>query len=129
MIRRTLIKLLLPLVCTLLFAGCTNGYYGTVEGWDAEDGYWRNNYFNEPYYIPGYGYDAYQPAYMYGVEAFHHYPDRHFEDINEGELRTGWEKGHGRTSGMDWAHARCPVRAAFMHMSQHASNGGGMRRW
>jgi hypothetical protein len=99
--------------------GCTPTFYGesgTIEGWNDEDAYWHHHYANEPYYANGYGYDAYQPAYLYGVESFHRYHGRRFEELNDAELRSEWERSHGHGSRLDWAHAREAAHASYNRM-------------
>lgn len=105
-------------IAVLLSTAVLTGCVAYEPGWDAEDGYWRNNYSSEPYYIAGVGYERYQPAYHYGVETYNRYHGQPFEKINDSELRAGWEKSHPHGSNMDWEHARSATRAAYTHAAQ-----------
>jgi len=119
MLRSICIAILIVLASISIISCVPVGY--SVAGWDAEDPYWRNQYVYEPYYT-GYGYDVYAPAYRYGVEAYRRYPGRRFEELNENEIRAGWEGGYGRGSKLDWAHARPAMRAAYMHAGSSHGN-------
>jgi hypothetical protein len=103
----------------LMLSACVVDIY--PDGWDNEDAYWRANYANEPYYVGGYGYEEYQPAYLFGVETFHRNNGRRFEELNENELRSGWEHTHGQRSHLDWNHAREATHAAYNRMAQRSA--------
>src|SRR5262249_10296536 len=76
-----------------------------------EDHYWQDNYTHRPYYRKETTYSYYQPAYHYGVEVYSQHPNRRFEDLDEAELRAGWEKSRG-TSTIEWDQARDATRDA-----------------
>lgn len=125
-IQHSMIALLLG---SAMLTGCAAFYESAAltggiayePGWEAENWYWHNNYYNEPYYVVGNSYEQYQPAYRYGVETYNRYHGQPFEGIDDAELRTGWEKLHAHYSDLDWEHARSAIRAAYMHMVQQHS--------
>lgn len=79
----------------------------------VEEGYWRENYKNRPYFKQGQGYSDYQPAYRYGWESAGRgdYAGKRFEDI-ESELERGWSKARGGVSTA-WTDAREATRDAW----------------
>ena len=106
--------------------GYNNGYYTPAYGWNDEDVYWQQNYASRPYYHRGYDYNYYQPAYYFGVDVYNRHPGTRFEQINDRELRSEWERNH---HDIDWAHARPAVRDSYNHMWQHDSHNGGGHNW
>jgi hypothetical protein len=81
----------------------------------VEDGYWRENYSNEPYYNRDYNYDDYQPAYRLGGEARGKYKGRTFDAV-ENSLANEWELAKGK-SRMTWDSARDATRAGWDRIS------------
>lgn len=77
----------------------------------VEDAYWRDNYRNEAYHNPQYGYDDYAPAYRTGYEGRARHADRDFEEV-ESDLRSEYERGRG-SSRLGWDEARDATRAAW----------------
>ena len=80
-----------------------------------EDAYWRENSNERPYAAQSSGFDAYAPAYHYGVTAYARHPGRRFDDV-EMELSQGWPDARG-VSDLEWAHARLAARDAWQRLS------------
>ena len=77
----------------------------------VEEAYWRENYRQESYHNPQFGYDDYAPAYRTGYEGRARYTDRDF-DRAEPDLRSEYESGRGN-SRLEWNDARQAARAAW----------------
>jgi hypothetical protein len=77
----------------------------------VEDTYWRENYRNERYHKPEFGYDDYAPAYRTGYEGRVRHDGRSFDDA-ELDLRSEYEQGRGN-SRLEWNEARDATRAAW----------------
>jgi hypothetical protein len=77
----------------------------------AEEEFWRESYSSRPYRIEGADYEAYRPAYRYGIDAFGRYESRRFDEI-EPDLRAGWDTARG-DSTLDWESARPAARDAY----------------
>jgi hypothetical protein len=76
----------------------------------AEEAHWRNAFRAEPYYVPGFGYDEYSPAFRVGYTG----PLRregNFLSV-EPSLQEDWMRVKGR-SRLTWEQARPAVRAAW----------------
>ena len=86
----------------------------------AEDNYWRDNYADRPYVDRALGYDDYQPAYGYGVDAYSRYPGRTFDEV-EPELSRGWGARRG-SSGLEWDNAKHASRDAWHRLSNTVEN-------
>lgn len=79
----------------------------------VEEGYWRENYKNRPYFRAGRNYSDYQPAYKYGWESAsrNDYAGKKFEDV-ESDLERNWDKARG-TSSTAWNESREATRDAW----------------
>lgn len=77
----------------------------------AEEQYWENEYSNRPYATKQRTYEAYRPAYRYGVDSYSKHAGREFNEI-EPSLRQDWEKARG-TSSLEWADASSAARDAY----------------
>jgi phage tail tape-measure protein len=79
----------------------------------TEDRYWRDNYSNRPYYRDGYAYEAYEPAYRLGYNAYDMQAedDRDFEDMDD-DLRSAYDQRRGR-SPLEWDDVRHAARDAW----------------
>ena len=78
---------------------------GVAEAIDptVEEAYWREAYPKRPYFS-GEPYEAYDPAYRFGWEAYPRHEGRKFSDV-EPELRSEWEKGE-HAAKLGWDRAR-----------------------
>ncbi|MCU4576952.1 hypothetical protein KTJ34_05875 [Acinetobacter courvalinii] len=100
--------------------GLTGNAVGEAIDPTVEDGYWRENYLNQPYYneakakYPDLDYDRdYRGAYRVGYEKRYGYePDVAFEDV-EPELRTHWNQEGKADSRLSWDEARHASRDAW----------------
>lgn len=84
---------------------------------EVHHAYWREKYQGEPYYVEGYTYDDYEPAYRAGLEYVSKYPDGSFDE-HESTLAHDWSiyKGDSR---LDWKEATHAVRAAWEKAKIH----------
>ena len=89
------------------FAGSAPG--GAFDS--AEGAFWRGQYEREAYFQSGMTWDDYEPAYRYGYDWHHRYPDRKFEDF-ERDMGSDWDKFKAK-SRLKWEHAKHAVRAAW----------------
>lgn len=76
-----------------------------------EDAHWSRIYAGEPYYVSGYTYADYMPAYRTGYMARAQYKERRFEEI-ERELEADYNRSKG-ASRLNWEQARAATRAAW----------------
>lgn len=74
-----------------------------------EENYWREHHHKQPFVKPGHTYEHYAPAYRTGIEGFHKYPGRKFEEI-EDDLSTDYAK---HKAALPWDDARGAARAAW----------------
>ena len=80
--------------------------------WTDEDTYWRSNFRSRPYASAhGKEYDYYEPAYRYGFEAAHRYPDRAWSEV-EPELSSGW-RSYKHAGASTWEQMKDAVRDAW----------------
>jgi hypothetical protein len=98
-------------------AGTNRANVGTsISGnWNSQNQYWQNNYSMRPYYKPNRDYSSYEPAYRYGVELYDLNPGRRYDDLDQTELRRGWNQSRGNSS-MSWDDAREAARDAYNRM-------------
>jgi len=93
--------------------GLIGGLVGKSAAESYDEGYWRAIYPTEPYFSPGYPFEAYDPAYRYGTEAWVLHDGRPFSEV-EPILANDWEKRHG-TSGLTWEQAKAAAERAYHH--------------
>lgn len=86
--------------------------------WDAENSYWFEHFRLRPYYRANTPYSDYESAYRYGLDAYHIYEGKRFDDIDENSLRAGWERVKGRSS-LVWENAKAAVRDAYERLLTH----------
>ena len=93
--------------------GATGHAAGEAVNPTVEEGYWRENYKNRPYFRSGKNYSDYQPAYKYGWESAGHpnYSGKRFEDV-ETDLARDWDKARG-TASTTWTESREATRDAW----------------
>src|SRR5690606_3225824 len=87
----------------------------------VEEAYWRENYRQESYHKPEFGYDDYAPAYRTGYEGRARYADRDFDQV-EPDLRNEYQQGRGN-SRLEWEDAR-EARGGAWHRGARAPPGG-----
>jgi hypothetical protein len=75
-----------------------------------EQRYWQDHFRREDYYVPGYDYDDYGPAYALGYSSRDRYGGNW--DAAEERLRNDWETMKER-SRLSWTQAKSAVRAAW----------------
>ena len=49
----------------------------------AQQRYWREHFRDEPYYMQGKEFDAYEPAYRLGIEARNEHPGKQFPEVED----------------------------------------------
>ena len=89
---------------------------GEIALANAEDKYWREHYYNTPYYHDEYEFDLdYQPAFAIGYILHEKYgKEAKFEDVEDAlERLWGDLKGHSRLS---WEEARQAIEDAWNHV-------------
>lgn len=84
-----------------------------------EEEYWRKNHQAQPFAKKEYTFEQYAPAYRTGVNAYHKYPDREFEDFLD-EVALDYER-EDPGSPIPWDHARHAVRAAWAKLSNEVT--------
>jgi hypothetical protein len=80
-----------------------------------EEAYWREQHGKQPYADKNLPYEHYAPAYRTGVEGFHKYPGKAYEEI-EDNLALDYQRNNAG-SALPWDHARHAVRAAWAKLS------------
>lgn len=94
---------------------------------EAQRRYWREHFRDEPYYMQGKDFDAYEPAYRLGIEARNQYRDRQFPEV-EDKLRMQYEANQQAQRKLDWADARQAVRAAWDRGEQVLPGDGSLKQ-
>lgn len=87
----------------------------------TEDVYWSENYKTRPYIEQNASYDAYRPAYRYGVDSYTKYEGRSFDEI-EPSLSKDWDRVRGNST-LSWDKASPAARDAYGRL--HNRNVGG----
>jgi hypothetical protein len=77
----------------------------------ADEAYWKDHYESEPYYLKGYSFDDYRPAYRTGREGRARYAGKSFAEA-ENDLQFDYETNRG-ASRLEWEGCRDAVRAAW----------------
>jgi len=88
---------------------------GIAEAIDptAEEAYWRSEYTKRPYYNRDYSFDSdYAPAYMYGYEVRANNPTTRYDDLQDEDLRSGWERAKTK-SRLKYDEAKHAMRDAW----------------
>lgn len=93
----------------------------------AQQRYWREHFRDEPYYMQGKEFDAYEPAYRLGIEARNEHPGKQFPEV-EDKLRMQYEAGQQAQRKLDWADARQAVRAAWDRSEQVLPGDGSLKQ-
>lgn len=82
---------------------------------EQEDAYWRVQFSREDYYVPGRGYDQYQPAYAMGCTKALQHPGADFQDLEQ-QMEAQWVHKCG-SSLLPWREVRPAIQAAWEHTS------------
>lgn len=80
--------------------------------WENESAYWRDNFSSRPYYNRSTNYTMYEPAYRYGWDLYGRNHGKAFSDLNEKEMRMGWNDARGNSS-LTWEQAQRATRDAY----------------
>jgi hypothetical protein len=88
-----------------------------AEAADGRDdlGHFQQIFRTMPYYVAGYDWHDYAPAYRYGLETCEHSQGGSLEAL-ESQLHGGWEAAAHFGSRLDWAHARPAVEHAWQSL-------------
>jgi hypothetical protein len=89
---------------------------------DTETNYWHDNFVSRPYYSKDRDYQAYAPAYRYGVNTYRDNKGRPYSELDQERLRRGWEQARG-TSRLSWNDAQLAARDSYNRLYE-ASNIG-----
>ncbi len=84
----------------------------TTTTWNTERTYWQENYPTRTYYTTTRNYTTYEPAYKYGVTLYDQYGNRAYTELDQEQLRRGWEQARG-TSTLTWEEAQYATRDAY----------------
>lgn len=79
-----------------------------------EEKYWEEAFRNRSYVRSEHTFNAYRPAYRYGVDAYSASPERTYLDARE-ELSKNWEKSRGKST-LSWEEAEPATRDAYMRL-------------
>ncbi len=82
---------------------------------EEEVEYWRINHKDRNYFNSNTSYDAFSPAYRFGIDSYSTFAGRDFNDI-EPELAKGWENVRG-FSRLTWQTAQLAARDAYNRLS------------
>ena len=93
---------------------------GDHISWNSESSYWRNNYATRPYYNSSRNYSVYEPAYRYGADMYSRNNGRSYNELDQEELRKGWEQARGN-SNLKWNDAKMATRDAYDRMYNNNS--------
>lgn len=95
---------------------------GKPLDWTTENDYWIHNYASRPYYTSTRTYSAYEPAYRYGVDTYVKNIGRAYNQLDQEELRKGWEAARAN-SGLTWDEAQSATRDAYERMYLNSGAG------
>ena len=80
--------------------------------------WWKENYLSRPYVKSTHNFDAYEPAYWYGIKAYETYKGQDFV-LLEPSLRNNWNLDRGGST-LEWEDALPAVRDAYERSHQLA---------
>ncbi len=83
----------------------------------VEEGYWRGQHTQEPYYSAGRTYADYSPAYRAAGEAHRRNANRSYDADVEAELERDWHTTKG-DSRLSWEEARPAARAGWSRLAR-----------
>ena len=96
-------------------AGALAGKVGAdVFNPNTDTEHWENNFVEKPYYVRGFTFADYEPAYRYGWEQCQHHGGHAY---TADALRDGWERARGY-SRLTWEQAEPAVRDAWDRMCE-----------
>lgn len=99
------------LVAGAVVGGMLGNSIGEVVNPGADESHWSHAYQSEPYYLNGYTFDDYRPAYRTGYEGYGAHPGMTFEDA-EYRLQEDYVRLRGN-SRLGWLDARPAALAAW----------------
>nr|MDQ2701653.1 hypothetical protein [Pseudomonadota bacterium] len=98
--------------------GAVAGNRASEKADPREDlGHFEQLYRNAPYFVAGYDWHDYAPAYRYGIQTWEANRGRSFDQV-ESQLQGGWEAAARYGSQLQWANARPAVEHAWRSMSE-----------
>jgi hypothetical protein len=80
-------------------------------------GHFEQIYHSMPYYVDGYDWNDYAPAYRYTLDAHADLHGARFDQV-ETQLRGGWEAAARFGSRLDWEHARPAMLHAWESLDE-----------
>jgi hypothetical protein len=88
-----------------------------AEATDTRDdlGHFEQIFGTMPYFVEGYDWHDYAPAYRYGLDAFGQHRGRTLDEM-ESQLQGGWEAAARFGSRLQWHQARPAVRHAWQSL-------------
>ncbi len=92
----------------------------THQTYRSSDSYFSESFDKADYRDQDSGFEDYQPAYRYGVQARTMYADRDWDESLESELSRDWGSRRGN-SKLDWDRAKAAVRDAFTSHDRYSS--------
>ncbi len=104
----------------LAVGAAAGGVMGAILGNRASEaadprqdlGHFEQIFRTMPYYIDGYDWHDYEPAYRYGLDTFDQHADHAMEQADS-QLHGGWESAARFGSGLSWEQARPAVTHAW----------------
>lgn len=103
--------------------GTSGNNSSNATSWDTQNQYWRSNYSKRPYYNSSVDYSNYEPAYRYGTDLYNQNSGRSYNELNQDQLRNGWNQARGNSS-MSWDDAQEATRDAYNRMYEVNRMGG-----
>ena len=108
----------------LAIGAAAGGAIGAVAGDRASEavdarqdlGHFQQMFRTMPYYLHGYDWHDYAPAYRYGLQSHDHFGGRPLPEV-ESQLQGGWESAARFGSRLDWAQARPAVEHAWTSLA------------
>lgn len=91
-----------------------NRVESTLQNYQTNDDYWRNNYKSRPYIDPRHDYDYYAPAYRMGHNSYARYGFNRGLTYEQAEpqIRSEYERSYGHT-GLAWDKAKYAIHDAW----------------
>ena len=104
----------------LALGAAAGGALGAVVGNRAAEaadgrsdlGHFQQIFRTMPYYVDGYDWHDYAPAYRYGLETCQHAHGASLQEM-ESQLQGGWESAARFGSRLDWTRARPAIEHAW----------------
>lgn len=78
--------------------------------------WWKENYINRPYVKSTHGFESYEPAYWYGINAYQQFGGQEFDAL-EPNLRNNWNLDRAGST-LEWDEAAPAARDAYDRLHQ-----------